>query len=213
MLLMDSNSSLTEVPTEVPKTQAQVDINLLVAARGCPITGGCPETRILKTSFVQMCKIHQNGGDRVSTTGFRVKRKNMCPCPTGILVLHSKEFVAPEGVIFINIDSFTIQKPTPKRTPKPESTLVPILKPKHKPEPEPKHKPKPKPKPKAAPATAPTPKVKQRNFAVKLTVEKVLTIRAEHKTGDILMKDIAEKYGVKTNTISDVINRKTWRNV
>ena len=45
----------------------------------------------------------------------------------------------------------------------------------------------------------------------KLTVKKVTEIRAKYSTGKFLMKKLAEIYGVNEQTISKIINYKTWK--
>lgn len=47
----------------------------------------------------------------------------------------------------------------------------------------------------------------------KLTEEKVREIRRLYAEGDITHKEIADKFGVSTKPISQVINLKTWRHV
>jgi len=47
----------------------------------------------------------------------------------------------------------------------------------------------------------------------KLTEDQVRAIRAEYAAGGVLMKDLAEKYGVKTGTVCDIIARRTWKHI
>ena len=47
----------------------------------------------------------------------------------------------------------------------------------------------------------------------KLTEADVRAIRAEYVPGKVRMKDIADRYGVKQPTISDIITRRTWNHI
>ena len=46
-----------------------------------------------------------------------------------------------------------------------------------------------------------------------LTEEIVIKIREEYNSGKILQKEIAQKYGVNRVTISDILNKRTWKHV
>ncbi|NIK67922.1 hypothetical protein [Paenibacillus sp. BK720] len=47
----------------------------------------------------------------------------------------------------------------------------------------------------------------------KLTADQVLEIRKEYALGGVMMKELAERYGVNAVTIGDAINRRTWKNI
>lgn len=47
----------------------------------------------------------------------------------------------------------------------------------------------------------------------RMTDELVRIIREEYKNGNITMADIGKKYGVAPNTISNAINRVSWKHV
>jgi hypothetical protein len=50
-------------------------------------------------------------------------------------------------------------------------------------------------------------------FTAKLTEAEVRAIRAEYVPGKVRMRDLAEKYGVKLATVSDIIARRTWNHI
>lgn len=50
-------------------------------------------------------------------------------------------------------------------------------------------------------------------FTTLLTEDQVRAIRAEYAPGKVRMKDLAEKYGVKLATVSDIIQRRTWKHI
>lgn len=47
----------------------------------------------------------------------------------------------------------------------------------------------------------------------KLTEDDVREIRQRYKEGNITMRELAEEFGVADNTISNIINRKSWKHV
>jgi len=51
----------------------------------------------------------------------------------------------------------------------------------------------------------------ERSNTAKLTVRNVRTIRALYEKGNHTMKELGRKFGVNEQTISKIINRKTWR--
>lgn len=59
----------------------------------------------------------------------------------------------------------------------------------------------------------------ERNTSVKLTADNVLKIRAEYQQLLLITNksqaqyELAEKYGVKRPTISDIVLRKTWKHI
>ena len=46
-----------------------------------------------------------------------------------------------------------------------------------------------------------------------LTEEKVVEIRQRYAAGDILMRQLAEEFGVSLVTVHDVVARKTWSTI
>lgn len=50
-------------------------------------------------------------------------------------------------------------------------------------------------------------------FTARLTEDQVRAIRAEYVPGKVRMRDLAEKYGVKQTTVSDIITRRTWKHI
>jgi hypothetical protein len=53
----------------------------------------------------------------------------------------------------------------------------------------------------------------ENNSQSKLKKEDVLDIRTRYAKGGIIMKELAEKYGVSITIISSVINRKSWKHI
>ena len=47
----------------------------------------------------------------------------------------------------------------------------------------------------------------------KLTEKIVLEIRADWATGKYTQKELAKKYDVSISTISNIVNRKTWKHI
>jgi hypothetical protein len=50
-------------------------------------------------------------------------------------------------------------------------------------------------------------------FKPTLSEDTVRAIRAEYEPGKVLMKHLAEKYDVKIATVSDILNRRTWKHI
>lgn len=53
----------------------------------------------------------------------------------------------------------------------------------------------------------------EKSHSSKLTKLNVLKIRRASKLGGIVRQELAEKYNVHPDTISDVISRKTWKHI
>ena len=51
------------------------------------------------------------------------------------------------------------------------------------------------------------------NNLSKLTEDAVLKIREEYAKGNISQRELGERYGVKTNNISAIITRTTWKHI
>jgi hypothetical protein len=47
----------------------------------------------------------------------------------------------------------------------------------------------------------------------KVTEDKVREIRAEYAAGNVLQSELAERHNIRPNTISEIVNRKTWTHV
>lgn len=52
-----------------------------------------------------------------------------------------------------------------------------------------------------------------KNHQSKLTEKQVIEIRNLHKTGQWSHQAIADRYNVKRPTISDIINKRTWKHI
>lgn len=46
-----------------------------------------------------------------------------------------------------------------------------------------------------------------------LIATEVLSIRAEYTPGVVSYRDLAQAYGVSSTTISDIVNRRTWKHL
>lgn len=46
-----------------------------------------------------------------------------------------------------------------------------------------------------------------------LIAAEVLSIRAEYTPGVVSYRDLAQEYGVSATTISDIVNRRTWKHL
>lgn len=57
------------------------------------------------------------------------------------------------------------------------------------------------------------PEVFQNGRHTKLNAEIVKKIRKDRETTNLSYNKLAEKYGVSKGTISDIINKRTWKNV
>jgi len=51
------------------------------------------------------------------------------------------------------------------------------------------------------------------NGRAKLTEKDILDIRKRYKEGHIIQKKLAEEYNVKNNTMSNIINRVSWKHI
>ncbi len=53
----------------------------------------------------------------------------------------------------------------------------------------------------------------EKNYRAKLTKVDILDIRKEYTKGGITQKKLGERYGVRQDTISSIINRKRWKHI